>query len=67
MDLDCLPGVSYTLMFVQMPAGFNRSRQPGVRGLPFSGRSRIPIGAPACQLGELPPSWNGWFVFGQHD
>lgn len=66
IDLDCLPGVSYTLMFVKMPAGFNQSRQPEVRGLPFSGGAQIPRGTIACQLRLLPPHWNGWFVFGQH-
>lgn len=59
--------MSYALMFVQMLAGFNWCRQPEVRGLPFSGEARIRIGAIACQLRELPPRWNGWFVVGQHD
>lgn len=53
-NLDCLSGVSYTLMFVQIPAGSNQFRRPEVRGLLFFGRTQIPISVVACQLRELP-------------
>lgn len=57
-DLDCLPGVSYTLIFVQMPAaGFNQCRGLEVRRLPFFGRTLIPIRIVACHLRDLPVEW----------
>lgn len=56
-DLNCLPGVSYTLVFVQMPAGFNQFRRLEVRRSPFFGRTLIPIRIVACHLRDLPVEW----------
>ena len=64
-DLDYLPGVSYILMFMQMPAGFNHPKWPEVKGLPLSGDPQIPISV-ACPPRELCAGM-AWFLYGQHD